>query len=87
MSGILLGGGYVDPEVQSNYFDSFLYATGIVSKKWRDTTHYMQNQGIIAYRNEEMKKFWGNSNFILSSKTASSHYGGMNVNNYKIYGN
>ena len=46
----------------------------------------MQNQGIIAHRNQDLTKFWGNSNFILSTKTASSHYGGMNINNYKVYG-
>lgn len=83
---MMLGGGYVDPEIQVNYYDSFLYATGIVSKKWRDTTRYMQTSGIIASRNKNMKQFWGNSNFILSTKTASSHYGGMNINNYKVYG-
>lgn len=87
LAGIILGGGYVDPYHQTNNFDSFLYSVGVASKKWRDITRSKQNEGIVSLKKINLGTYWDNYNFIISSQTSSQHYGGMNINNYKVYGN
>jgi hypothetical protein len=47
LRGVMIGDGYVDPVNQGNYYDSYLYSSGIVSNEGRDTTTFMQNQAIL----------------------------------------
>lgn len=47
----------------------------------------MENKGVISLKNNDFSSYWSSHDFILSPKTSSSHYGGMNINNYKAYGN
>jgi hypothetical protein len=43
----MIGDGWVDPQIQSNYYDSYLNSIGAVSNHWRDTTSFMQNEAIL----------------------------------------
>ena len=43
IAGVLLGGASVDPELQNNHYDSFLFSTGIVTPNGRDVAHSMEN--------------------------------------------
>lgn len=48
LHGISIGNGWIDPINQINFYDSYLWSTGIVTSKLRDTltwyqTHTMSN--------------------------------------------
>lgn len=86
MQGILIGDGYVDPINQINNYDSFLSSAGIVSNEWRDTTSFMQNEGITRIMRGDYKEASGYTNFIIANDdVANKYYSGMNVLNYKQY--
>ena len=38
-------------------------------------------------KNNNFSSYWNYYYFILSQDTSSAHYGGMNINNYKVHGN
>jgi carboxypeptidase C (cathepsin A) len=49
--GVILGGGWVDPERQGNHYDSVVGAAGIVSQRNRNITQDNANKGIIKIKN------------------------------------
>jgi hypothetical protein len=46
LAGISIGDGWTDPVSQVNYYDSYLYSTGIVSNKFRDVCTWFQTSSI-----------------------------------------
>lgn len=84
----MIGDGYVDPEYQINNYDSFLYSVGVSPAQWRDTTAFMQNEGLIRIMDGDHANASGYINFIIANDTvANTYYNGMNVLNYKLYDN
>jgi len=46
VAGIIIGGGFIDPINQLNYFDSYLWSLGVIDRSYRETLTWMQTQSM-----------------------------------------
>ena len=51
LKGVMIGGGWIDPETQVNFADSLLYSVGIVPEVGRSTAASIQNEAILGILN------------------------------------
>jgi carboxypeptidase C (cathepsin A) len=82
----MIGGGFVDPILQINNYDSYLNSVGIVSNEWKKTTGFMQNEAIVKIMSADLSQAAGYINFIVTNdEVINNKYSGVNVQNYKQY--
>ncbi len=82
----MIGDGYLDPENQMNYYDSFMYTLGIASEYARDTATYIQNQALLNILKADFSKASEFCNLIVDNDDNNNKYfGGANLMNYKKY--
>lgn len=47
LTGIAIGGGWVNPANQVNFYDAYLWSVGVVSNKFRDTCTWYQTNAVV----------------------------------------
>lgn len=84
--GIAIGDGWVDPLNQVNYYDSYLYSTGIVSAKFRDTLTWYQTHSMVNILKNSYKNATNYFDFISNNKTTCEQYlGNISTYNFRNY--
>ena len=56
LAGVAIGDGWTDPVNQINYYDSYLWSTGIVDSGFRDVLTWYQTNAIINIFNGDYAK-------------------------------
>lgn len=86
LEGISIGDGWTDPINQVNYYDSFLWSTGIISQKFRDTCAWFQSHSIMSIYRQDYQKATDYFDFLTNNDTTPETYmGNISIFNFRNY--
>ena len=85
LKGVMIGGAYVDPETQVNFYDSYMYSVGIVSEAGRSTSSAMQNEAIIKMLNLKYSEASSDIDWFENTEINKKYFGSVDLENYRDY--